>query len=221
MIGLINHLPTRRYHAEVFGTRPRPRLGCSNHERRVAAIAVRMFDLMSAEHNLGKRYRDLLHVAALVHDAAKPQGAEDHEVRGAQLVLDDRTLRVLPAERRAVAFLVRYHRGEVPAIHEDEILERADHHRKLLVLLAFLRAADALDSRRLSATALIIRRTENKLRVQCLIEGSTCEAARLLGRPRKFRLLEKTFGLRVRVRIESAIAADEQGGARRPPPPRG
>jgi exopolyphosphatase/pppGpp-phosphohydrolase len=209
MTGLINN------HADAvaFNTSPplrdvrlRGRLGCSDHERRVATIATRLFDLMAPKHQLAATYRELLHLAALLHDAAKPTGSDGHEVRGAEMVMSDPTLRVTPWQRRAVAFLIRYHRGEIPAA--DEILQRGDGRRKLYMLLGFLRAADALDRRRVSATALIIRRTGHKLRVQCLVEGDAGEARKLLGRARKFTLLEQTFGVRVRVRVDSMLAAD-------------
>ena len=183
MTGLINN------HADAvaFNTssprrevRLRGRLGCSDHERRVATIATRLFDLMAPKHQLAASYREVLHLAALLHDAAKPMGSDGHEVRGAEMVMSDPTLRLTPWQRRAVAFLIRYHRGEVPTV--DEILHRGDGRRKLYVLLGFLRAADALDRRQVSATALIIRRTGRKLRVQCLVEGDAGEARKLLGR---------------------------------------
>jgi len=211
MIGLVNHiLPCagargRKRESLTLDARVRGRLGGSEHERRVATIAPRLFDLLADQHQLDPNYRRLLHLAALVHDAAKPDGADGHEVRGAEMVLADRTLDISPEQRRAVAFLVRYHRGPVP--RADRILRRGDGRRKLLVLLALLRAADALDSRRVQPTALIIRRTPRKICVKCLVEGDTADAAQMLGRPRKFKLLEKTFGLRVRVRIESTLPA--------------
>ena len=119
-------------------------------------------------------------------------------------MLSDRTLRLTPWQRRAVAFLIRYHRGELHAAN-DRILTRGDGRRSLSVLLSLLRAADGLDRRQASATALVIRRSDRKLRVHCLVDGDVSEARRLLGRPRKFMLLEKTFGLKVRVRVESVL----------------
>ena len=184
------------------------RLGSSEHEQRVATIATRLFELMRPKHNLGRRYRELLHTAALLHDAAKTIDPAGHESRGAEMVLVDRTLDLTPWQRRAVAFLVRYHRGPVPIDAGNGLLQRGDGRGRLLVLLAFLRAADALDSRRLPATALIIRRSERKLRVRCLVEGDAAEARRLLGGRGKFKLLEKRFGVRVRVRVEQAMSID-------------
>ena len=203
MVGLLVEYPrsVKASPAAYPQSRLRGRLGCSEHERRVATIATRLFDLLAAQHGLSKSYRALLHTAALVHDAARPLGADDHNIRGAELVLEDRSLDLTPWERRAVAYLVRYHRGRVPTA--GEIILPGDGRRKLRVLLALLRAADALDSRRVPAQAIIVRRKQRKLRVHCLVGEELEAAARAaLGRPRKLKMLEKIFKLRVQVRIE-------------------
>src|SRR4051794_23911798 len=87
----------------------------SSHERRVASIALRLFDLLGQQHGLGPDYRQVLRIAALLHDAAKPHGTRGHHIRGAEMILADADLRLSAWERRASAFLVRYHRGAVPA----------------------------------------------------------------------------------------------------------
>jgi exopolyphosphatase/pppGpp-phosphohydrolase len=203
MIGVLLTVPQPKLPHGTAGAVVRRRLlghlGFSHHERRVAAIALRMFDLLAPRHRLTPDHRRLLRIGALVHDAAKRYGASQHHIRGAQFVLRDRVLPLHSADRRAVAYLVRYHRGDVADV--DGILRPGDGRRKLRILLGLLRAADALDSRHLHATALVIRRKGRKLRIQCLVDSFISEARRRFRKPDKFRLLEKELGLRIQVRV--------------------
>jgi exopolyphosphatase/guanosine-5'-triphosphate,3'-diphosphate pyrophosphatase len=179
--------------------------GISRHERRVAVIAVKLFDLLAAQHELGRKYRHLLHVAALVHDAGRVFGAKGHEHSGAAMVLADRLLPLTLPQRRAIAYLVRYHRGTIPSeIGEQQILLSCDPHEKLRLVLGFLRAADGLDSRRLRARAIVIKRKSRKLRITCLVADKVAKARRRLGGANKLELLEREMGLRVRLRIKRA-----------------
>jgi exopolyphosphatase/pppGpp-phosphohydrolase len=179
----------------------------SNHERRVASIAVRLFDLLAAQHQLGRDYRNVLRIAALLHDAAKPDGARGHHVRGAEMLLADPSLRLSQWQRRACAFLVRYHRGAIPPRGQEEILVRGDGRRRLRMLLALLRAADGLDSRRQWASAIIVRRKSDTLRIRCLVEENPCEFRERFNKRRKFALLHETLGLRVRVKVSPALVS--------------
>src|SRR5258706_8690333 len=118
--------------SQAASWRLRGNLGGSRHERRVAAIAGKLFDLLHDQHGMSQKYRHLLAVAALLHDAAKVYGSELHELRGAQMMLEDRSLPLSPRERRGIAYLIRYHRGAVPESLEDQsILLAGDKHRKL------------------------------------------------------------------------------------------
>lgn len=177
--------------------------GISRHERRVAVIAIKMFDLLASQHQLSNKYRHLLHVAALLHDAGRVYGAKGHEHTGAAMVLADRLLPLSPRQRRMIAYLVRYHRGAVAAtLDEQQILRMGDPHRKLQILLAILRAADGLDSRCLCAAAIVIKRKNKKLRITCLVSDKVAKARRRLGGANKLALLEAELGLRVRLRIK-------------------
>ncbi len=181
-------------------------LGGSRHERRVAAIAVKLFDLLQEQHGLTAEYRNLLRIAALLHDAGRVYGAQGHDVRGARMVLEDRSIRLSPRERRGAAYLVRFHRGPVPACLQDQdILLAGDKHRKLRILLGILRASDALDSRRLVPTAIIMKLGPRKLRINCLVESSLKEAKRRLGGRRKFALLESEMGFAVKLQFKDLL----------------
>ena len=188
--------------------RPTPRtaarLGHSAHERRVALIAGKLFDLLRPRHKLDDEHRLLLSTAALVHDAAKALSPADHDVRGAELVLADRSLPLSPVRRRAAAFLVRYHRDADGALDAAAKLH-AIKTDALMTLLALLHAADGLDSRRVSVEAIIARRKGRTLHITCLVGRKLARAQRLLARPRKFKLLDRTLGVDVRVSVERAM----------------
>jgi exopolyphosphatase/guanosine-5'-triphosphate,3'-diphosphate pyrophosphatase len=184
-------------------------LGCSKHEQRVASIALRLFDLLGERHRLGKSYRNILRIGALLHDAGRRLGVQNHHITGAQLVLGDQSIDLSEKQRRAVAYLVRYHRGKLPdtPVDEDSILDGDRKRlRKLRVLLGLLRAADGLDSRRTTPPTLIVKRKARKLRIRCLVvDGSLDKARRAFQRPRKFEMLRQTLGLRVAVRVDRLL----------------
>jgi len=143
-------------------------------------------------------------VAARVHDAAKTSSPADHDVRGAELVLADRSLPLSPARRRAVAMLVRYHRRAGGARAAARQVPGHPPHA-LLVLLALLHAADGLDSRRIHVAAIVARAKGRTLYVTCLVTRNLSRARRVLTRPRKFKLLARVLGIDVRVRVERAL----------------
>ena len=201
---LINDLDGAR--SVTFGNRLRAvsqwmaaKLGRTSHEHRVARIAARLFDLTRRLHGLGRRYRRALKAGALLHDVGRCQGAGRHHITGARLILASRSLPLRSWERHVAAFLARYHRGPVPEDREwDELGRERDGMR---ILLGLLRAADALDSRRLSHPALAIRLRGSDLRIRCHIHGQWRRAQQAFRKRRKFTLLRLALGLRVKLQL--------------------
>jgi hypothetical protein len=201
MVGFIAHRRIRRPVDQASVSLGRGQ-GGSPHERRVTQIALRLFDLLSPLHQLNDSYREILRVASLLHDAGRCFGAADHHITGAQMVAD--TLEGSAWKRRCVAYLVRYHRGQVPPVATSEFLLAGDGRKKIKTLLGMLRAADGLDSRRVSADAIIAKRRGRKLRISCLVNNKIDDARACFQRRRKFKLLAKMVKLRVMVRVEQA-----------------
>ena len=126
-----------------------------------------------------------------------------HARHGARMILDSTTLPVNETERRRLAYLTRYHRGRVPEMGDEEILQHGESDTredvaKLRVLLGLLRASDALDSRTAEAPRLILALRDRKLSIRGYVAGNAQAAAQLFGRPKKFRLLEETLKCEVR-----------------------
>lgn len=193
------------------------RLGGVRHEQQVAAIAANLFDLTLPLHGLSLADRRLLRLAALVHDVGRRVSKEEHPTEGAWMLLADTTLPLLPAERRALAYLTCYHRGGVPLPGHDAVLHAADDHDRLLRVLALLRAADALDSRSLVPGRLVFALVgadpaarggagRTLLRATCYTETDCPKARRVYRRRKKFRLLEELLGVRMEVDIAQAEA---------------
>ena len=177
-------------------------LGCSRHERQVLGIATRLFDLTANLHGLPPFCRRYLRIGALVHDVGRIGGAAGHHVRGAGMVLRNQSLPLSIDERQVVAFLTRFHRKRPPT--KRTIREWTGSNAQVGVLrklLAILRAADALDSRRITAQGLTMRLDGRRLRVRCYVDGDRAAAGRAFDKKRKFQMLQEVLRLSVKVQI--------------------
>jgi exopolyphosphatase/guanosine-5'-triphosphate,3'-diphosphate pyrophosphatase len=182
----------------------RRQLKSLDHELRVLAIATKLFDLTHDLHNLRPRDRRTLRLAALLHDVGRRFGERDHPAEGAQMILDDQTLPLSARQRRAVAYLTRYHRGAVPRAGFDEILRRGDRRKSLLAILALLRAADALDNRQLHPPTLAHALKGRELLINCFVESDGNRARKALRRRKKFRQLVELLDVKVEVDVQRA-----------------
>lgn len=184
----------------------RRRVGKTDHERRVAQIAAALFDLTSDLHDLNRRSRSILLGAALVHDVGRSEGSDDHAVVGAGMILEDSRLALTPSQRRALAYLTRYHRGQVPEIGEDEILDGGDNHDEMLKILGLLRAADTLDCRSIDPPRLLLVRRNRRVQIRCFLRQPDERARKAFSRPKKYRLLEETLNCTVELDVQDGDA---------------
>src|SRR5579862_6932395 len=143
-------------------------LGGSAHERRVAALASTLVKITAPMHSLRRADIRLLKMAAIVHDVGRSISKKNHATIGARMVRRGRELPLKNRQRRALAYLTLYHRGQVPdAAEAHEILRPSDDVTRLRMLLAFLRAADALDSRSIDSPTLTFQLRGRRLRIVC------------------------------------------------------
>jgi exopolyphosphatase/pppGpp-phosphohydrolase len=174
-------------------------LGGIRHERRVAAIACSLFDLTLPLHDLSRGNLRLLKLAAYLHDVGRSVQNKNHAVIGARIIRRDRALPLKKRQRRAIAYLALRHRGRVPDAENDRALSRVNDPRKVRLLLAFLRAADALDSRGLPSPRLSISRRGTQIRIVCRPHEDSAKVRRIFTRRKKFRLLEELLDCRIEV----------------------
>jgi len=177
------------------------RLGTLEHERRVADIAQALFTVTSTRHRLDAAHRRLLTMAATVHDVGRCDGEDAHEIVGAKMILREESLPLSGADRGALAYLTRYHRGPVPEIGCDRVLDKSDDQDVLRLTLALLRAADALDSRSLESPRLVFAMRGRTLRIDCSLDTDSAKARRVYRRRKKFRLLEELLDCRVEIDV--------------------
>ncbi len=174
-------------------------LGGIRHERRVAATASSLVDITLPLHDLTRAEIRLLKIAAFVHDVGRSENNKDHPSIGARMVRRNAGLPVSKKQRRALAYLTLRHRGLVPAIQDDPALRRVNDPETLRLLLGFLRAADALDSRRLASPRLSFFRRGRRIRILCHLREDSAEARRVFSRRKKFKLLEEMLDCRIEV----------------------
>ncbi|QOV88301.1 HD domain-containing protein [Humisphaera borealis] len=183
-------------------------LGSIDHEQRVADIATDLFDVVGDLHQLDAADLRLLRWASIVHDVGRAVCDDTHPEQGAKLLRSERSLPLLPAERRHLVYLTLYHRGKVPSPGRDDVLSAGDDHERLYRTLALLRAADGLDNRDLGgkfhAPPRVVfgltRRSAlraNTLHVTCYLDQDSAKARRVYSRRKKFRLLEEVLSCQI------------------------
>jgi len=118
----------------------------AGHARQVTRLALQLFDALVPLHGYGKKERNLLEYAGLLHDIGWVHGQQGHHTRSCRMILADRTLPVKKRERTIIALLARHHRKELPDLLDRVFagLKQKDRQR-VLALAALLRIADGLD----------------------------------------------------------------------------
>ncbi len=177
----------------AWAARRRQSLG---HERRVACLAGRLFDLTADRHNLPTVDRQRLTWAAFLHDVGRCGGSADHAARGGRMIRSAASLPLADADAKLIARLTRHHNGPMPTLTDDR-------ERQLLTLL---RAADALDPRKAAAPQVLALRLGDRLhlRAEAAGEKSRRKFAKV---GRKLTPLEHEFDLQVSLHVRNACPA--------------
>jgi len=117
------------------------------HSRQVARLALELFDSTVALHGLDAEDRELLELAALVHDIGEHVSRDGHARHSAYLIENGDLRGFSPIEIQMLSCLGRYHVRGRPreSFQAWETLERKDRDR-VLKMLSILRIADGLDA---------------------------------------------------------------------------
>jgi len=175
-------------------------LGDLQHEQRVWEIAQDLVRACSPVLRLTSDQVELLRWGITVHDVGRSIADKGHARLGENLLANASELPLTSAQRRWLRYLIRYHRGPVPDVGRDRILQPSDDIRAVRTVLAILRAADALDNRStITPPRIKISLREQSLRVECSFGDITSKTLRTLMRKKKFRLLEDVLGCRVQM----------------------
>jgi exopolyphosphatase/pppGpp-phosphohydrolase len=176
-------------------------LGGIRHERRVAAAVCSLFHITWPLHDLDRSDLRVLKLAAYLHDIGRSVNRKDHPAIGARIIRRNLELPLKKRQRRALAYLALRHRGQVPEAENDPGLRPVDDPARVRLLLGFLRAADALDSRWLPSPRLTFSRRGQRIRVVCRLSQDCAKARRIFSRRKKFRLLEEMLDCRIEVAV--------------------
>jgi exopolyphosphatase/guanosine-5'-triphosphate,3'-diphosphate pyrophosphatase len=117
-----------------------------HHAKRVAICAVRLFDQLAPEHQLGQRQRVLLEVAALLHEIGTFVSTRAYHKHTYYLIANSQLYGLNRDENLIVANVARYHRRSAPkSSHAEYMTLPKDHRVAVNKLASLLRLAKALD----------------------------------------------------------------------------
>ncbi len=174
------------------------------HTGRVRKFSLAIYDAMGAAGLLtceeldGVACRDLLAIAASVHEAGRGKGGDDHHKRTRRMVE-----RLVPPpgwtriHLQAVALVARYHRGALPTDAHRRYRSIPQMARRAVdELAAILRLADAFDSQHdHSVTRLKVAKQGNVIAIHATGYGKRTKLAERVAGARH--LLESVTGLPV------------------------
>jgi len=169
------------------------------HAVHVARLALQLFDALERLHGLGGRDRQLLQVAALLHDIGAFIESKRHHRHSLYLISRSELPGLSADETLFVANVARYHRKSHPQPHHTEYMQLTRSARARVDQLAgILRIADAMDRQHLQRVERATLRPEGlSLRITLHGEGDCLLERWAINR--KKGLFEETFGLTVQV----------------------
>jgi exopolyphosphatase/guanosine-5'-triphosphate,3'-diphosphate pyrophosphatase len=149
---LSRHLPELSIRREVPDPRRRSVLDLARrcdwhqtHSEQVARLCLDLFDQLKPLHELGKKARELVEYAALLHDIGWHIGKSNHHKHSKYLILHGDLKGFTPEEISIMANIARFHRKEWPRTQKS--FASLSNRGKQIVRSgsALLRIADGLD----------------------------------------------------------------------------
>jgi len=160
-----------------------------DHSRRVARLALELFDQTVELHGLGAHDRELLEFGAFLHDIGEHVASQGHHKHSTYLVRHGQLRGFTPDEVQHLAALARFHRrGEPKATDELPLVDE----EQLRPVVALLRLADGLDRSRSGAVEHVDVRVGPSL-VTVELDARGDAELELWGARRKRELFEKLF----------------------------
>ena len=128
------------------------------HARRVAEMALLLFDLTAEVHGLPPERRDLLETAAVLHNVGFAFYPEKHHTAGRDIILEHRLVELGEVEQQMAACTTAFHRKRFKSKRLKKepsfIALPAEVQDDALALAALIRVADGLDYSQSQTSAL-------------------------------------------------------------------
>ena len=120
------------------------------HAEHVARLALQLYDGLPAGSEGGQEERDMLQLAALLHDVGLSRKGKSHHKTSQKLITRlSVPLGWTPEKLKIVAAVARYHRGALPRKGQKGLIGFSDQQRETAIrLAAVLRLANAFDAER-------------------------------------------------------------------------
>ncbi len=174
------------------------------HARRVAALALRLFDSSKRAHlhRLDERARELLEYAALLHDIGAFLSYNNHHIHTYYLILNADLVGFHQSELRIMATTAFFHRRGVPSKKHMQYAALDKQSRKTVKLLSMLlRLAELLDRSHAGVVKDVkLRGVDGKHLVLEIQSEQDCQLE-LWGVQDRARAIEKTLGRKLHVRV--------------------
>jgi len=171
------------------------------HATQVDRLSSMLFDKLLPVHELGPADRQLLRIAALLHDIGDFISSAAHHKHTQYIIEHTDLMGLSEDERKVVACVARYHRRAMPNTKHTlfKKLTPADR-RRVRKLASILRLADALDRGHRSKVRTIDVTIEDE---EIVIEpkGAGDLSLEVWTARRKAELFEKTFATRARFEL--------------------
>jgi exopolyphosphatase/guanosine-5'-triphosphate,3'-diphosphate pyrophosphatase len=170
-----------------------------DHAEQVAALAVRLFDELQADHGLRPRHRLLLQIACLLHEVGGYVNSQAHHKHSYYLIRNSEIFGLNRSDVEIVAHIARYHRRSTPKLSHVEFMSLPRESRVVISkLAAILRVADALSRSPIKHVGGVrFLRQEDDLIIQMPAQRGLMLEERALAL--KADMFEDIFGLKVRV----------------------
>jgi len=174
-----------------------------SHGRQVCRIALSLFDQLPKLHGLGKKEREILLVAALLHDIGCAIDYSGHHKHSRDLLLKSKLPGFSKEETQAIANIARYHRKADPREKHRLFGKLSLEFREIVKkLAAFLRIADALDREHLERVKSIEAHVAQKtLILEVTAAGNPSIELAVL--EKKAKLFQKVFKMSLEVKLKN------------------
>ena len=178
------------------------------HERHIAELALSLFDQTRDLHGLSDADRELLELAALLHNVGTHLSFRGRHRHGRYIIRHSQLRGFTDEEVELLGLIVRYHRGARPRRHDPGIRELDDAARSRVKLLAaLLRIAVPLDR----GHTQIVKRvsvTKKNGTLDVVLEGRGDLELELWAVRRKIEPLSRALGVEIRALGEGELEAE-------------